>query len=71
MDAKVHQVDLAEVQQRLAEWERQYGLTSAECEQRYINGEMGDSQDIIRWIHDYHSYKILLKNLKPQKAVSA
>ncbi len=32
---------------------------------------MGDSKDIIRWIHDYHSYKILLKNLKPQKAVSA
>jgi len=31
-------------------------MTSAECEQRYFNGELGDSKDVIRWIHDYHSY---------------
>ncbi len=54
MDANVHQLELDELQRRLAAWERQYGLASAECEQRYFNGEMGNSQDIIRWIHDYH-----------------
>ncbi len=69
MDAKVQQLDLSEIQKRLSAWERQYGMTSAECERQYFNGELGDSQEIIRWIHDYHSYKVLLKSLKPQKAV--
>ena len=71
MDAKVKQLDLREVQERLSEWERQYGMTSAECEQRYFNGQLGDDQAIIRWIHDYHSYKILLKSQTPKKAVGA
>jgi len=69
MDPKTRQLDLHELQQRLSSWEKRYGMTSAECEQRYFNGELGDSQDVIRWIHDYHSYKILLKSLRPEKAV--
>ena len=71
MDPKVHQLDLSELQQRLSVWEKRYGMTSAECEQKYFNGELGDSQEIIRWIHDYHSYKILLRNVKPQNVVGA
>ncbi len=69
MDGKVKQLDLSELQQRLSSWEKQYGMTSAECEQRYFSGELGDSQEMIRWIHDYHSYKALLKHQKPAKAV--
>ena len=61
METKVQQLDLNELQRRLSVWEKQYGLTSAECEQKFFNGELGDSQEIIRWVHDYHSYKILLK----------
>lgn len=71
MDPKVHQLDLGELQRRLSVWEKQYGLTSAECEQKFFNGELGDSQEIIRWIHDYHSYKILLRSVKPQNVVGA
>jgi len=71
MDPKVHQLDLSELQQRLSVWEKGYGMTSAECEQKYFNGELGDSQEIIRWIHDYHSYKILLRSVKPQNVVGA
>ena len=69
MDIKTHQLDLEELQKRLSAWEKQYGMTSAECEQRYFNGHLGDSQEMIRWIHDYHSYKILLKDKKPKKTV--
>lgn len=71
METKVQQLDLNELQRRLSVWEKQYGLTSAECEQKFFNGELGDSQAIIRWIHDYHSYKILLRSVKPQNAVGA
>lgn len=71
MDPKIHQLDVSEIQQRLSVWEKQYGMTSAECEQKYFNGDIGDSQEIIRWIHDYHSYKILLRSVKPQNAVGA
>ena len=71
MEAKIKQLDLSELQRRLSVWEKQYGLTSAECEQKFFNGELGDSQEIIRWIHDYHSYKILLRSVKPQNAVGA
>ena len=71
METKVQQLDLNDLQQRLSVWEKQYGLTSAECEQKFFNGELGDSQEIIRWIHDYHSYKILLRSVKPQNAVGA
>ena len=71
METKVQQLDLNELQRRLSAWEKQYGLTSAECEQKFFNGELGDSQEIIRWIHDYHSYKILLRSVKPQNAVGA
>ena len=70
LDPKTTQLDFDELQQRLAEQELEYGMTSAECEQRYFNGELGDSQPIIRWIHDYQSYKILLKKKKAEKAVN-
>ena len=71
MNPKTQQLDLDELQQRLSLWEKQYGMTSAECEQRYFTGALGDDQEIIRWIHDYHSYRILLSALKPRKAVGA
>jgi len=69
LDTKVHQLALEELQKRLSAYERQYGMTSAECEQQFFNGQLGDSQEMIRWIHDYHSYKILLKDQKPHKTV--
>lgn len=69
METKIQQLELDVLQQRLSAWEKQYGMTSAECEQHFFSGDLGDSQEIIRWVHDYHSYKILLRSLKPQKAV--
>jgi hypothetical protein len=37
---------VAEVQRELAPFERQYGISSAECHQRFMAGELGDSADI-------------------------
>ncbi len=71
MDAKVQQLDVNELQRRLGAWEKQYGMTSAECEQRYFSGELGDSQEMLRWVHDYHAYKALLKHQKSAQAVGA
>jgi hypothetical protein len=37
---------LAEVQKELAPFEQQYGISSEECYQRFMAGEMGDAADI-------------------------
>src|SRR5262245_52070477 len=41
------------VQRELAPFEQQYGLSSAECHQRFLAGEMGDSADIMEWMGLY------------------
>src|SRR5712691_3650696 len=41
------------VQQELAPFERQYGMSSAECHRRFMAGEMGDSADIMEWMGLY------------------
>jgi hypothetical protein len=44
---------LAGVQQELEPFEQQYGMSSAECYQRFMAGEMGDSADIMEWMGLY------------------
>ena len=44
---------LAEVQRELEPFEQQYGMSSTECYQRFMAGEMGDSADIMEWMGLY------------------
>jgi hypothetical protein len=45
---------LAEVQKELEPFEQQYGISSEECYQRFMAGEMGDAAEIVEWmgLHD-------------------
>jgi hypothetical protein len=44
---------IAAVQQELAPFEQQHGMSSAECHRRFLAGEMGDSADIMEWMGLY------------------
>jgi hypothetical protein len=48
-----YEKQLAEVQRELEPFERQYGLSSEECYQRFTAGEMGDAADIMDWMGLY------------------
>jgi hypothetical protein len=44
---------LTEVQKELEPFEQQYGISSEECYQRFMAGEMGDTADIVEWMGLY------------------
>jgi hypothetical protein len=44
---------LAEEQKELEPFEQQFGLSSEECYQRFMGGEIGDAADIVEWMGLY------------------
>ena len=54
---------LAEVQRELEPFEQQYGMSSDECYQRFMAGEMGDSADIIEWMGLYDDVMLYQERL--------
>ena len=49
---------LTEVQKELEPFEQQYSISSEECYQRFMAGEIGDAADIVEWMGLY--YNVLL-----------
>jgi hypothetical protein len=48
-----YEKQLEEVQKELEPFERKYGISSEECHQRFVAGEMGDAADIVEWMGLY------------------
>jgi hypothetical protein len=48
-----YEKQLEEVLRELEPFERQYGMRSEECYQRFVAGEMGDAADIVEWMGLY------------------
>ena len=48
-----YEKQLAEVLRELEPFERQYGMSSEECYQRFVTGELGDAADIMEWMGLY------------------
>jgi hypothetical protein len=71
IEVDLHTTDLTldDLQRRLCSREKQFGMTSADFERRYFDGEMGDDPAVMQWIRDYSSYKLLLKSIAHPKAV--
>ena len=61
---------LADVQQELAPFEQQYGLSSAECHRRFLAGDMGDSADIMEWMGLYEDALLYYERLATLRAVT-
>ncbi len=53
------QVTLEQVEKELKEYEARFGMSSEEFYERYLRGEMGDSDEVMRWARTYRGYLIL------------
>ncbi len=53
----------AGLEQQLAEFERKYGLDSAEFYEKFERGEMGDAMDFTEWAATYEMLKELERQL--------
>lgn len=59
---------LAAVQRELEPFERLYGMSSAECHQRFMAGEMGDSAEIMEWMGLYDDVLLYEERLATLRA---
>lgn len=50
------QLNSAELEKRLREFEQRHGMSSAEFYERFKRGEQGDSQEVFEWVHTYVAY---------------
>ena len=60
--ADTHQ-ELTELQARLAAFEQQYGISSADFHGRFHRGELGDDADFFEWSAFYDMTEALRKRL--------
>jgi hypothetical protein len=64
---------LAEVLKELEPFEEAYGISSEECYQRFMAGEMGDSADVVEWMGLYDNvllYRERIETLREAAAAS-
>jgi len=60
-ELRMLELGLACIAERLQAFEKQYGLTSEEFEQRFATGEIGESLDYIEWAGEIKTYRRLLE----------
>jgi hypothetical protein len=61
---------LAEVQKELEPLEQQYGISSEECYQRFMAGEMGDAADIVEWMGLYDNVLLYRERIATLRAAA-
>jgi hypothetical protein len=61
---------LADVQKELEPFEQQYGISSEECYQRFMAGEMGDAADIVEWMGLYDNVLLYRKRIATLRAAA-
>jgi hypothetical protein len=52
----IKNLTLAELEERLQNFEVEFGLSSEEFFDRYVRGDMGDDSKVIRWAGTYRLY---------------
>ncbi len=55
---------------RLKEFEKNYGMNSAEFYQKFENGELGDNQEWFDWLFEYKSYRHLKERLEAMESIA-
>ena len=58
-ELRMLELGLVRITERLQAFEKQYNLTSAEFEQRFETGEIGESLDYIEWAGEIETYRRL------------
>lgn len=59
--AEVSPLELQRTRERLAEFEKRFGLTSAQFEQRFAARELDESLDFIEWLGEIKTLRSLEK----------
>jgi hypothetical protein len=67
----IKNVTLAELEERLEAFEKEFGLSSEEFFARYVRGEMGDDSKVIRWAGTYRLYLDLVSAQELPEAMYA
>lgn len=57
-----------DLEKRLAAYEAQYGMDSADFYRRFRAGELGDEMDFVEWSVFYEMYQALLERLEVLRA---
>jgi hypothetical protein len=61
---------LTEVQKELEPLEQQYGISSDECYQRFMAGEMRDAADIVEWMGRYDNLLLYRERISTLRAAA-
>jgi hypothetical protein len=61
---------LTEVRKELKPFEQQYGISSEECYQRFMAGEMGDAADIVDWMELYDNVLLYRERIDTLRAAA-
>jgi hypothetical protein len=61
---------LTEVRKELKPFEQQYGISSEECYQRFMAGEMGDAADIVEWMALYDNVLLYRERIETLRAAA-
>ncbi len=61
-------VEKEELEKRLAIYEAQYGMDSADFYRRFRVGELGDEMEFVEWSVFYEMYQALLQRLEILRA---
>jgi len=57
---------LVAIAKHLSSYESQYKMTSEEFFNSFINGQLEDSEDYIKWANDYKHYVMLRRDIEAQ-----
>lgn len=57
---------LVAIAKRLSSYETQYKITSEEFFNRFIKGQLEDSEDYIEWSNDYKHYVVIRSDIVDQ-----
>ncbi|MFQ6093009.1 MAG: hypothetical protein ACE5OR_10060 [bacterium] len=63
-ELRVIDVGISKTQRNLKDFEKKFRTTSEEFYQQFQKGEMGDSEDFVRWAGEYETLKKLLQDRK-------
>ena len=65
-----YEKQMEEMQRELKPFERQYGMSSEKCYQRFTAGELGDAADIVEWMGLYDNVLLYRERIETLRAVS-
>jgi hypothetical protein len=65
-----YEKQLEEAQREVEPFEQQYSMSSEECHQRFMAGELGDAADIVEWMGLYDNVLLYRERIETLRAAA-